>query len=231
MKSFFFSTLLCFISLTCSNSASLQAGTITVNQTLDISRPLAISSFLGWQGPPAFSGGVNETLAVGDTLDYTIDFLNDQSLTMTNLSLVWAFIYADTPSQVTGTGSLSFLDSTGSAFLTSLAKTDTEGDVHFGQFFESGDFLGGLPSTITFYGVRYVGTIEAYVPSDPLNPPNPAITERNYSEPAFYMSADQLTTNIGAVPEPSSFVVFGMGIVGLAMMRNKRKPRLRSPSV
>jgi hypothetical protein len=187
-----------------------QAAVIVVNQTLDLTQPQAGGFFQGWQGTPAFNGGFNVDIAQGDTFDFTIDFLGSQTLTLANLSFIWAFSYSGEPaSDVTGTGTFSFLDSLGSAFLTSNVKTDTEGSVHFGQFFNDSDFTGGLPTSITFSGVRYNGTLDSYS--------NQSITTRSYDNPALLFLASP------AVPEPASWVLMiaGFGLAGAAMRRRR----------
>jgi hypothetical protein len=138
-----------------STSAGIISSTITVNQTLDLNATQFIPGpgFQGWQGVPAFNGGFNVPIAVGDTFDFTIDFLGAQALTANDLSFVWAFSYAEAGSpalDVRGIGTFSFLDASGSAFLTSNVKNSLEGEVHFGQQFNSADFAGGLPSSLTF---------------------------------------------------------------------------------
>jgi hypothetical protein len=197
------------------SASSTSAGiisTITVNQTLDLNATQSTPGpgFQGWQDVPAFNGGFNVPIAVGDTFEFTIDFLGDQALTANDLSFVWAFSYAEAGSpalDVRGTGTFSFLDASGSEFLTSNLKTSLEGEAHFGQQFNSKDFAGGLPSSLTFWGVRYVGTLVEYV-----DLPDGGVQTRNYDNPAFFLDA----SSISVVPEPSSlmlcgsFVLFGL---------------------
>lgn len=190
------------------------AATFTAGTTLDLSQTgLASSGFTGAQGA-AFTA-ISGSLAAGDTFDFTIDFKGSQTLTLINPTFLWAFSYAvGAETDVTGTGTLSLLDSSGNAFLTSSAKTDTEGKIHFGQQFEPADFAGGLPSTLTFYGVHYVGTLDAY--------DDPTVTSRVYNDPAFYFTADRVSfTN--AVPEPASWalMIAGFGLTGAAMRRRR----------
>ena len=198
------------------------AATIVVNQTLDLTQPKAVPGpgFQGWQSPPAFNGGYSVALAVGDTFDFTIDFLGAQTLTTNNLSVIWAFSYANgAPSTVDGTGTFSFLDAGGNAFLMSNSKSSSEGSVHFGQLFGGGDFAGGLPSSLTFSGVRYVGTLTGY--------DEPGLTTRDYDNPAFFLNADTATIG-GAVPEPAAWALMlaGFGLVGGAMRRRQATVRV-----
>ncbi|MBS0266767.1 MAG: PEP-CTERM sorting domain-containing protein, partial [Planctomycetes bacterium] len=189
--------------------------TFIVEQTLDITQPQSNPSFQGWQDTPAFNGGFSVTMGAGDTFDYRIQFLPGQSLTVTNLSFLWAYSYSSgPPTDVNGTGQISLLDANGIAFLTSDLKTDDEGEAHFGQNFFSSDFSGGIPATVTFYGVEYVGTINSYA--------NPLVTTRPYDEPAFYFGADSTIIN-SVVPEPSSFVLMSFAGLGMALVAFRRR--------
>ena len=119
-----------------------------------------------------------------------------------------------------GTGTFSFLDSTGASILTSNLRTDEEGDVHFGQYFDGSDFVGGLPTTITFSGVHYVGTLDAYLdPATGL----PSLTTRNYSTPALFFTADSFSATgvAAAVPEPATWamMIAGFALAGAAVRR------------
>jgi hypothetical protein len=189
-------------------SVPAYATDIVVNQTLDITQPMAgiFPAFYGWQGTPAFDGGFNVAIAEGDTFDFTIDFLGSQALTVNNPAQVWVFSFADQDSDVKGTGTFSFLDASGLPILTSNVKTDTEGAIHFGQYFRDSDFAGGLPSSITFSGVRYSGTLDDYIDS--------GVTIKNYDRPAFMISA---------VPEPGTYAMLLVGLGLLGSMARRRK--------
>jgi hypothetical protein len=210
-------------------AATFGGNIVTIDQTLDITAPKTIAGpgFQGWQDSPAFSGGVSFDLAVGDRLEYTIDFLGNQSLTLSNISLLWAFVYSDgNPSNVQGTGLLQLLGAAGEVLHQSDTKTTTEGDVHFGQQFSPTDFAS-LPSTVTFYGLRYSGIVDGYSEINVLPAfGNPsfgnlnAITTRSYNTPAFFFDA-----NLGgAVPEPATWamLITGFGLVGGAMRRRSK---------
>ena len=145
-----------------------------------------------------FSTPCSVQIAVGDTIDFSIDFAGQQTLTLTDVSTIWAFSDSGYPvSDVTGTGTLSLLDSAGNAFLTSNVKTDTEGSIHFGQQFSSSGFTGGVPASVTFCGVRYYGMLGAYVA--------PNLTVRDYDLPALFFTAGSNT--VGLVPEPSAYAM------------------------
>lgn len=197
---------------------SADAATATINLTLDASFIANTGNgFTGnVQGAPAFAPPVIFSLAEGDTLDYTVQFLPGQSLTLVNPTQLWSFIFADVASDVTGTGTLALLNSSGAALFTSLSKTDTEGAVHFGQFFDAGDFIG-LPGTITFSGLHYVGTVVDYV--------EPGITTRIYADPGFSFQADSFVTS---VPEPQGWALMLAGLCGVVAVRQLRRPRDQS---
>jgi hypothetical protein len=190
------------------------AATSTVSTTLDVAsiQPGLFGFTGGVLGNTNFAPGVNVVLAEGDTLDFTVDFVGNQTLTLNNFSTLWLFSFADLVSDVTGTGTLSLLDTTGSALFTSNLKTDTEGEVHFGQFFGSSDFAS-LPSSVTFGGLRYVGTVDDYI--------EPTVTERTYASPGLLFVADSFTTN---VPEPSTWALMlaGMGAVSTLARRRRQ---------
>lgn len=197
--------------------SAAQAATVTIDQTLDLTAPKLISGpgFQGWQDTPAFSGGLSFDLSEGDELDYTIDFLGAQTLTLVNTTSLWAFVYSgNPPSDVTGTGTLSLLDSNGDAFLTSNIKVSTEGAIHFGQDFGAADFAGGLAGSLTFSGLRYVGTLDDYVLG--------GTTTRTYNTPAFFLNADQAIVG-GVVPEPATWamMIIGFGAAGSMIRRRK----------
>jgi len=195
-------------------AAQAGAATVPVNVTLDVNDivPGAAGFTGGVQNSPPFSPAYSVDLAVGDTLDFTIDFAGSQTLTINNLSMIWAFSYGGPSSSVTGTGTLSFLDTAGNSIFTSNSKTDTEGSAHFGQFFYNPSDFSGLPNPITFGGVRYVGTVDSYG--------TPGVTTRTYSIPAFYFNARSFTSSSGTVPDSSSAaLIFSAGILPLLALR------------
>jgi hypothetical protein len=157
-------------------------------------------------GPSAVSPvGNRQTIA---------SFHNVQTRIQCRSLSIWAFSYADQGTDVTGTGTLSFLDSGGSAFYASNVKTDTEGSIHFGQQFSTSD-LPGLPASVSFSGLRYNGTVDAYI--------DPNVTVRTYETPALYFTAYSFTTTV-PVPEPSTCLagLSALGMLGLFAWRNRK---------
>lgn len=191
------------------------AATAVVNVSLNVAdvEPGKNGFTGGVQDSPPFGPAFNVSLAVGDSFDLTIDFVGNQTLTIQNLGSIWAFSYADQVSQVTGTGSLSLLDAQGVALYTSITKTTTEGDVHFGQDFSAADFAG-LPTSITIGGLRYVGTVDAY--------DAPVLVSRQYTSPALYFNAGSF---VASVPEPASWLMMAAGL-GLALAARRRRAQV-----
>lgn len=198
-------------------SGAVSASTVTLTSTLDVTQPYDVVTpfHSGWQDTPAFDSefgdGSGVMMNVGDTLDYTIKFLGTETLSVTNLSSVWAFAYIAERADVNLTGRFSFLDHDGNAILTSNSVTSTQGG-SVGQHFTAGDF-SSVPSTLTFAGVHYVGTLNS------IEAASPPLTSLTLVVPAFYYGT--------SVPEPSSLVLLGFG--GLALIF-RRVSRARSAS-
>lgn len=209
-------------------AAAASAATVTVSTTLDLQNltPGQNGFTLGAQDAqfPPFAGF---DLAEGDTLDFTIDFAGNQELTLINPNSLWAFVYSSDVANVNGTGSLSLLDTSGAVIWASDVKTDDEGEAHFGQYFSASEFPG-LPSTITFGGLRYVGTANDYsVPPD--SPLSPDVTTRHYYSPALYITAGDFL-GAGAVPEPATWamLIAGFGLLGATLRRRQGLAAVRA---
>ena len=128
-------------------SGAASASMVTLNETLDISQPQnGGTSFGGWRDfttdGGAFSPSYSFDLSAGDTVAMSVQFLPGQSLTLVNPTTLWLlnFITSGDQSDVNATGSLDLLAADGSVLYASNTVTDTEGSVHFGQFFSNTDF-------------------------------------------------------------------------------------------
>lgn len=192
---------------------ALQTPTV-INVTLDLTQVTTTDpGFWGASGAPAFTPGqASFMLAEGDTFSMTVDFAGAQTLTVTDLGLLWAFFYIDgsTGTEVEGLGTISLLDADGNAFATSELKSTVEGQAHFGQQFNGSDFSTPLPGSVSFHGVRYDGTLVDHL--------DETVTVRSYGIPAFYVSG-----GVVAVPEPGSWalMIAGLGLVG-SLARRRR---------
>lgn len=200
-------------------AGSASATTVVLNQILDLTQAGFTTPGFTYSPSSAFSPAFSVQLAVGDTFDFTIKFLGAQALTLSNASQLWALAYASQNSDVTGTGQLSLLNGNGAAFLSSNMKTDTEGVAHFGQYFYGSDFAAGLPASLTFSGVHYVGTVDAYAA--------PGLTVRTHDSASFAFTADAHL--VSGVPEPESAVLMLAGLGALAIgARRQSKRRIAS---
>ncbi len=196
-------------------ASAATASSVSITETFDISNLGSICTISDCYLQPTGASvpGHGFDLAVGDTLDHRINFTNNQGITLTNPSMLWLLTYATTNSDVTGVGSLSLLDVHGNAFLTSNVLTDTESAVHFGQFFYATNFSSPLPSSLTFFGLEYVGTVISYGSGE---------TTREYTSSALVMSADQFS--LAAAPEPASWTLMMLGVGGMgAALRTRRR--------
>ena len=218
-------SLAVFAAAAAAAAPSAQAATVTVNVTLDtagIVEQAPGSGFFGVQGSPSFTPAVGFALAVGDTLDYSIDFLGTQTLAITGVDSLWGLVYSSSGGEqdTSVRGSMTLLSTSGAVLWTSATKTDLEGSVHVGQFFFAFEFPG-LPADETLGGLRYVGTVLSYTPRNP--GVDPVITTRDYNQPGFYFGAQSY---LAAVPEPASSasLLGGLVLTGLWLQQRRRLP-------
>lgn len=200
------------------SGAVASANTIAVTVHLDVANIAPDGGLTGAQGfgPSGFEDPFSVELAEGDTFDFTILF--NGTLTLDNPTFLWAYSYANISSDVQGTGTLQLLDGLGSPLFVSAAKTDTEGSAHFGQQFGPSDFAS-LPASLTFSGLRYIGTVEDYV--------EPGVTVRTYNNPAFFFTADNFT--VESVPDAgSAMLLFGLGLTSLETARRRMRKQTRA---
>ena len=222
----------------CAGASSAHAATVTINQTLNLSRPVLTSGAYDRFTAP-FNYDDVFVLNAGDTLVATVSFLGldprPQELTLNDVSALFPSFYqwaifpggggTSQSSDVTATGKLELLDADGNVIFTSAELTTTEGLFHYngalgsqhaGQYFGA-SALAGLPSSVTFAAYRYTGTIDAYETPRPY--PISYVTQ-----PELYVLADSYSTNVSAVPEPATWtmMILGFGLAG-ASLRRRRK--------
>lgn len=202
-------------------SLGASAAVVTASVTLDANELVPQSGFTGLAfGSPPFFSNVGVTLAEGDTFQFTIDFAGSQTLTVEGATLLWAFALSDVASGVTGTGTLSLLDEFGSVAYTLGPLTSSEGAQHFGQIF-TGTVLAGLPSSVTFSGLYYEGTVDDYLAA--------GVTSRSYDAPALAINARSITVgsaggdNGTPVPEPGTGALIALGLAAALLRRGKTR--------
>jgi hypothetical protein len=191
------------------------ASTITLTQTLDLTGSCG-AGYCATLGGPAFSPAFNVNLAAGDTFDYTIEFMGGQQLTVQNLSQIFGSIWTTNflqAANISQTATLTLLSATGSLVYTSPVISHFDGSVHAGEVFY-GNELTGLPSTVTFGGLHYVGTVNGY---------DGGYTTRNYDTPYFSVYGNSVALSIAAVPEPSSWAMMILGFAGVGYMTYRRR--------
>lgn len=195
-------------------SATLtSAATITIVQTLDLT--------LTNQTPTSFNLNTNSiaggpfNVVNGDTIDFTLDFLGNQSLKMTNPTFFYGVVF--NPNNIgnhNGSGTVNFLNATGpinSSFTANFVSCCN----HLGPLLTPADFVTG-PGTIEFTGIHTVLTVSGFGGT-------------NISGIAFgaFASSVEIGTFSGDegpvdAPEPAALVLLGGGLLGLAGLRRRR---------
>lgn len=196
----------------CGASEPAVAATITLARTLDLTQPTVPGL---WQGSPPFDNDDIIALANNDTLDYKIDFVGGQSLTLPNSSFVGVFFTNSPYPRYSITGYLSILDATGGSIFTSQNQASEFTADFFGDVLSGSELFGAAPSA-TFYGLRYFGTLtNFYDPDD-----EPAL---RLEDPVFFATSYSVNTGdiVAAVPEPGTWMmmVLGFGLIGFALRK------------
>jgi len=209
-------------------SSPLGAATVTISETLDLSKPSYSGPFgtqviTLWQGLPDVFGPFSPdmspfTLQIGDTLDFTVTFLPGQKLAMQNPSYIQLYSFSTDGLNVGfhETISMTLLKPNGSPLITSTTISADNCCGHFGYQFEGWNFPN-LPSTMTIGGLHYVGTLDSL--------DDPTMTSRSYKEPFLAIIYSPVTA---PVPEPATWTSLTMGfaILGLTMRRRGRARKL-----
>ena len=160
---------------------------------------------------------ISLTLNQGDTLDFTIDFLGDQRLSVGGLDRLQLYLNIGQPGGGTATSSnrqLFLLGSGGETIFTTSSNTlaQTNGAI-FGALFFADDLVT-VTSPLIFSGVRIVLPV-SYDDGLP----------RTYQFASLSMTglSDDFEILSSATPEPSTWamLIIGFGAVG-AMTRRRR---------
>lgn len=195
------------------------AATVTLNSTLDITQQTyGDQTFRAYFDGPAWSAIPTINVAEGDTFEWTIDFLDEQSFTVSGLEVISQNMHIPKPGgtfvPTTMTGGFDFLGAAGEVLYSTADFTlDTFYD-SVGQVFQTPQ-LGALPSNFTFYGVRYSGVLENYG--------KPGYVTRAYDNPEFQIGAASVKVNAG-VPEPGAWALMILGFASVgATLRSRRR--------
>lgn len=166
------------------------------------------------------------TVSEGDTFVYNLDFLGNQVLNVTGLSLLWPLVLmADgNGSSINMTGTLQILDIDGQV-IASGTRTNDDGGIHIAQVF----FAEHLnePASFQMAGLRYEGVLNNYYGDG---------TSRQINGPSFMVQASAVTlaegvpTAVPGVPEPATWALMIGGFSGAgAMLRRRRAALIQRP--
>jgi hypothetical protein len=152
------------------------------------------------------------TLAEGDTLDFTLDFLSNQTLEIGSPNSILAGVWVEDngdSATFTALGQLFFLGATGPVVSGAL---DSESGccVHFANAIAGAQLTSGS-GPISFSGIRYVALVQDFDDN----------TAKTYERTFFQFAGASFRI---AVPEPSTWamMLLGFGAVGFAMRRRRR---------
>jgi len=201
------------------SASSAEGANVVVNQTVDLTQAWPfnyryVNPTYGDTG--VFLAPFLVDISVGDSVALIFTFSGDEQVVTQNLFSanvsIWTRGWSDTAT-VYSTGSLSFFDLQGNTVYSTAVTSDGDCCVHVGQFFVDSS-LAGAPSTMTFHGMSWTGTVTGY----------DGYTTRTYDEPNLIIGADSLTlTGSPSVPEPASWALMlvGFGMAGSALRRRK----------
>lgn len=183
------------------------AAVVNIHQTVDLNT-LNLSTgmlFEDFEAPA--------TLAVGDTLHLSYDFVGDQTLKMFRPMHIFGWLGARDRgcTEFQATGSLQFVNGRGP--MQSVTKTESSECLQFGLTFDASEFTTGR-GAIEFSGLDFFMTVDAYN--------NRA--SRDYVGPLLYLRASRFEIgHEGAIdlPEPGSLGLIGLGMAALATRRRK----------
>ena len=202
----------------CLSGGNALAAVRTVNTTIDINDSV-YDGRLMWTQYGAFDP-FSLTLSDGDTSELNIDFVDNQSVTITTPQWVSATLWSFDPATSGGSisdASLAFLGAGGETLFT----TTQGGGGGYGATIMGGGFFssfGGFPSPLTFYGVKIVASNVQLSAADSATYTQASLTIRTGS------AVLNQATPTSPTPEPHTWalMILGFGACG-AMLRRPRR--------
>jgi hypothetical protein len=186
-----------------------EAALVTFSDVIDVSGcPNGVGSCFVSKPIP------QQTLAVGDTVDYTVTFANQKALRVYDddggAEWLWAWLFAgDNNSTFTITNaSVTLLGLDGTLGSPLFLASHTNGMAHIGPAYYQDYVATG--SSIAFSGYRVQYGISAIT-----------VSPHSYAADAFYVSADRVEVT-DAVPEPGTLLLVGSGLSALALRRRRK---------